>query len=260
MSYYIQFLRQYFGIHPFVVKHGVTKASEYVNAVSTVGSVLLGSLAGLGAQKATQTQQPTPQAPQSKWGSAMYAIGGAIAAGAVAGGAYYKRDDLTQGLSWATDHMKYVGNLWDEESLKQRVEALIDIEKERGVIFRTLVNNILVISYECSTASSTPYRLYAILPPKPPVFLTSRTFIVLPKYGNRSKDHFLPVNNRIALDELQAHTGIFSAKTNDGYYQLGLTSVKIVQDALITSRGRVTLSSTSSQKKRESSTKEEPET
>lgn len=114
--------------------------AEQANAAKTVGSVLLGSLAGLGAQKATQTQQPTPQAPQSKWGSAMYAVGGAILAGAVAGGAYYKRDDLTQGLSWATDHMKYVGNLWDEESLNQRVEALIDIEKERGVIFRTLVN------------------------------------------------------------------------------------------------------------------------
>ena len=260
MSYYIQFLRQYFGIHPFVVKHGVTKASEYMNAATTVGSVLLGSLAGLGAQKATQTPQPTPQAPQSKWGSAMYAIGGAIMAGAVAGGAYYKRDDLTQGLSWATDHMKYVGNLWDEESLNQRVDSLIDIEKERGVIFRTLVNIIFVVSHEYSAASSAPYRLYAILPPKPPEFLTSRTFIVLPKYGNRSKDHFLPARNRIALDELQAHTGIFSATTNDGYYQLGLTSVKIIQDALITSRGRVILSPTSSQKECKSPTKEGPRT
>ena len=154
MSYYIQFLRQYFGIHPFVVKHGVTKASEYVNAVSTVGSVLLGSLAGLGAQKATQTQQPTPQAPQSKWGSAMYAVGGAIMAVAVAGGAYYKRDDLNEGLSWATDHMKYVGNLWDEGSLNQRVEALIDIEKERGVVFRTLVN-----IYSLSLRSAQPFRI-----------------------------------------------------------------------------------------------------
>ena len=69
-------------------------------------------------------------------------------AGAVAGGAYYNRSDLTQGLSWATDHMKYVGNLWDEESLNQRVEALIDIEKERGVTFRTLVNISFVVSYE----------------------------------------------------------------------------------------------------------------
>jgi hypothetical protein len=134
-------LDKYFGIHPFVVKNSVTKASEYANAATTVGSALLGSLAVLGAQKATQTQQPaTPQAPPSKWGSSVYAVGGAILAGAVAGGAYYRRRDLSEGLSWATDHMKYVGNLWDKKSLNQRVEALIDIEKERGVIFRTLVN------------------------------------------------------------------------------------------------------------------------
>jgi hypothetical protein len=154
VSYYIQFLLQYFGINPFVVKHSVTKASEYMNAATTVGSALLGSLAGLGAQKATQTQQPISQAPQSKWGSAMYAIGGAVMAGAVAGGAYYRRDDLTQGLSWASDHLKYVGNLWDEESLKQRVEALIDIEKERGIIFRTLVN-----IYQLSLMSAQPFLL-----------------------------------------------------------------------------------------------------
>jgi hypothetical protein len=112
----------------------------------------------------------------------------------------------------------------------------------------------------CSTISSAPYRLYANLPPKLPEFLTSRTFIVLPKYGSRSKDHFLPANNRIAPDEINAHTGIFSATTNDGYYQLGLTSVKIIQDALMTSRGHVTSSPTSSRKKSKSPTKEEPGT
>jgi hypothetical protein len=153
--------RQYFGIHPFVVKNSVTKATEYANAATTVGTALLGSLAGLGAQKATQTQTPkpttpTPQAPQSGWGwagPAIYAMGGAILAGAVAGGAYYKKDDLTQGLSWATDHMKYVSNLWDEEALNRRVEALIDIEKERGVIFRTLVNISPSSLVRCSASS-----------------------------------------------------------------------------------------------------------
>lgn len=212
----------YFGISPSVVKHGVTKATEYAGAARTVGSALLGSLAGLSANKATQTQTPTPQAPKSGWGwagPAMFAVGGAILAGTVAGGAYYKRDDLTQGLSWATDHMKFVGNLWDEEALNQRVEVLIDIEKEQGVIFRTL---------------------YAMLPPRPPEFLTSRTFIVLPKYGSRAKNHFLPASNGIATDEIQAHTGIFLAATNDGYHQLGLASVKIIQDALTSSRGHLT--------------------
>ena len=85
-------------------------------------------------------------------------------AGAVAGGAYYKKDDLTQGLSWATDHLQFVGNLWDEEALNQRVEALIDIEKDRGVIFRTLVHiclcrlsmfNLYCIQVICHSSTQT---------------------------------------------------------------------------------------------------------
>ena len=106
----------------------------------TIGSALLGSVTAFGAKKATQPAPSPSQSTQSAWGKwagpAAYAMGGALLAGA-AGGAYYKKDDLTQGLTWATDHMKYVGNLWDEAALDQRVEALIDIEKDQGVIFRT---------------------------------------------------------------------------------------------------------------------------
>ena len=60
-------------------------------------------------------------------------------AGAVAGGAYYKREDLEQGYAWATDHMKYVKNLWDEEALRKRVDDLLDIENQEGVLFRVQV-------------------------------------------------------------------------------------------------------------------------
>lgn len=34
------------------------------------------------------------------------------------------------------DHMKYVGNLWDEATLNKRVETLVDIEEAQGVVFR----------------------------------------------------------------------------------------------------------------------------
>lgn len=100
--------------------------------------MIFGSFAGLSAQKAAT---PPPAAPAqtsgwSKWAPAAYAVGGALVAGAAAGGAYYKKDDLTQGWSWATDHMKYVGSLWDEAALQERVESLIDIEAEHGVVFR----------------------------------------------------------------------------------------------------------------------------
>jgi hypothetical protein len=124
-----------------VVKHSVTKVAEHANAAMTVGSALLGSFTAFGAKKATQPAPPPSQPAQSAWskwaGPTAYAVGGALLAGAAAGGAYYKKDDLTQGLTWATDHMKYVGNLWDEAALDQRVEALIDIERDQGVMFRT---------------------------------------------------------------------------------------------------------------------------
>lgn len=80
------------------------------------------------------------------------------------------------------------------------------------------------------------FRFYAILPPSPPIFLNSRTFVVLPKVTFRSFSHFLPAKNSTAPDELQAHTGMFSAQTNDGYYELGLSTAKIIQDAVASLR------------------------
>ena len=124
-----------------MVKHSVTKVAEHANAAMTLGSALLGSFTAFGAKKAAQPAPPPSQPSQSAWskwaGPTAYAVGGALLAGAAAGSAYYKKDDLTQGLTWATDHMKYVGNLWDEAALDQRVEALVDIERDQGVIFRT---------------------------------------------------------------------------------------------------------------------------
>lgn len=82
-------------------------------------------------------------------------------------------------------------------------------------------------------------RLYTILPPNPPEFLTSRTFVVLPKYGSRAKAHFLPASNGIASDEIQGHVGMFAGNTNDGYYKLGLDAAGIIRDAVMSSRGIV---------------------
>jgi len=243
----ISFDTPYYGIHPFVVKNSVTKAAQYANTATTVGSALLGTLAGFGAKKAaqpaarnTRPSTPPPKASQSSWTSwaGTAAVGGAILAGAAAGVAYYKKDDLTQGFSWATDHLKYVGNLWDVESLDQRVEALIDIEREHGVVFRTL---------------------YSILPPSPPEFLTSRTFVVLPKYGSRATSHFLPASNSIASDEIQGHVGMFAGNTNDGYYQLGLDSAGMIRDAVMWKRGILeNTPSTPRKSRRRSPAKEKP--
>lgn len=70
---------------------------------------------------------------------AMYGLGAAAVAAAGAG-AYMKRNDLGQslglGMGWAQDHLKYVGNLWDGEALKARLEALDALVRERKLVFR----------------------------------------------------------------------------------------------------------------------------
>ncbi len=132
------------GIDPGVVKNSATKVAEYANAATTVGSAVLGSFAGLGAGKAAETRAASSASAStsswSKWAPATFAIGGALLAGATAGAAYYKRDDLNHGYSWLMDHIKYAGNIWDEPGLRQRVDALVDAQENHRIIFQKYVD------------------------------------------------------------------------------------------------------------------------
>lgn len=95
--------------------------------------------------------------------------------------------------------------------------------------------------------SANPFRFYTLLPASPPSFMDHRTFIVLPKRKlNLSvpnegdpADYFLKTPNGLANDEIQAHTGMFEAKTNDGYYQLGLETSRVIREAVLLTRGVV---------------------
>lgn len=80
------------------------------------------------------------------------------------------------------------------------------------------------------------FSFYTFIPATPP-FQESRTFIVLPKRTSRQFPYFLQARNTVAPDELQAHTGIFGGKTNDGYYELGLATAKIIRESLMLERG-----------------------
>lgn len=59
----------------------------------------------------------------------------------------------------------------------------------------------------------------------------------MPKRSTRVYTHFLPSSNGIAPDELQAHTGMFGARSNDGYYDLGLATAKLIREAVMLGRG-----------------------
>ncbi|KAH7869143.1 uncharacterized protein C8R40DRAFT_757624 [Lentinula edodes] len=220
----ISFDTPYYGLHPYVFKNTATKAAEYANVAKSVGSAIWSSFTsrnmgnGTGtAPVAAITAPPTSENAWSKWAPVALTVGGVVTAAAAAGGAaYWRRDDLGVGYSWATDHMKYVRNLWDEDALKRRVNLLIEIEKMEGVIFRTF---------------------YTLLPAIPLVHNLDRTFMILPNTDRRAMDHFLPAINNTATDELQAHTGMFAAHSNDGYYKLGLEAAGLIREAVMLSRG-----------------------
>lgn len=152
-------------------KHSASKAVGYAQTARDVvaGAGILGALGGVTFRKQAEptpskakaqevnglvTASPPvarPVSPPSspvpisgrsgwdKWAPLAYGAGAALLAGGAASAVYYKRADVNFGWSWASDHMKYIKNLWDEEALKMRVVNLVTTSEEIGVVFRTYV-------------------------------------------------------------------------------------------------------------------------
>jgi len=155
-------LNKYLGLHPWVFKNSASKAVEYASIAKTIASGL-GLLGGTGGKSLDlPSTQPSPSpskpiaalpVPENATGdgdrawtrflnpTVGYAAGGLLLASAAAGTAYYRRDDIGMTMKWAQDHMKYVGNLWEESKLQERLLAMIKLgnsEQNGGheIIFR----------------------------------------------------------------------------------------------------------------------------
>ncbi|EPQ59080.1 hypothetical protein GLOTRDRAFT_70221 [Gloeophyllum trabeum ATCC 11539] len=243
----IAFDTPYFGVHPSVFKNSASKVVKHISTARTVVSDVADafsyftgkkgaeSAAASMASSSTTIQTPLLTGPEAsisagwqKWAlPAAYAISGIAVAGAAAGTAYWRREDLGLGYGWVQDHLRYVGALWDEKRLLRRVEKVMDIEKDIGVLFRTY---------------------YTLLPAALPGHVNPRTFIYLPK-SYESSDNFRPATNSVAQEEIEAHTGMFGASTNDGYYGLGLDTARVIRDALERARHGSAMDSNSTSEK-----------
>ncbi len=98
-------------------------------------------LFGAFSQPAGKSPAPAPSVPSpgrwGGWGQAAYAVGGALVAGAAVGTAYYHRPNIESGYGALTEHMQYVGALWNRDALAERVRNLVEGETMHGILFRT---------------------------------------------------------------------------------------------------------------------------
>jgi hypothetical protein len=69
--------------------------------------------------------------------------------------------------------------------------------------------------------------------PKKPSQSRPRTFIVLPYQSDEVAAHFIAAHNDKAENEIEAHIGMFGAKTNPGYYELGLKTAHLIREAVV---------------------------
>ncbi|VDC04083.1 unnamed protein product [Peniophora sp. CBMAI 1063] len=219
----------YLGLHPHVFKNSATKAFGTIANVGKAATDIWSAISDYSKSTATATSKPPAgllTAPEpvaaseaggwAKWAPVAYAVGGTLLAGAAAGTAYYRRNDISVSYNYLQDHMKYVGHLWEEKAMEERLEAILKAEDQHSVIFR---------------------NFYTLIPPDISTTVTARTFCVLPKAA-AAANHFVPARNTLAEDEIHAHTGMFEPSTNDGYYQLGLAVAGFIREALMRTRGR----------------------
>lgn len=161
----LSFDTPYLGISPGVVAHGAETHYSTASAALTQLSTLTGLWSAKGAAdagkdaRAQQEKKPVAALPpaagaasgnkandsSSAWGSwgkmALYAGAGAALAGSAAA-AYLKRDQLTEGWTWVSSHLEFVGCLARGEELRRRVAYMARAQGELGVGFGVLYTRL----------------------------------------------------------------------------------------------------------------------
>lgn len=221
----------YLGIAPGVVAHGAEKhwntASSAYNAYSQLaGAFGWGNKDTAAGAVDSSRMLPAPSgravndsnadaaaAPLwQRYGRvAMFAgAAGAIAAGGAA--AYMKKDQISQGLNWATSHLEFVGVLARPEEMRKRFEQVEKITHTQDLGFANMYTTLGHAVNKENRESGWTGKVAG----------KDRTFCNLPK--GQLKNLFIPAPNDKATAETWAHMNMFEGKNNPGYYTLSETA------------------------------------
>lgn len=223
----------YLGIAPGVVAHGAEKhwntASSAYSAYSNLATAFGwgGKDTSTGAVDASR-MLPAPSAKAvndansdaasapawQRYGRmAMFAgAAGAIAAGGAA--AYMKRDQITEGLSWATSHLEFIGALARPEEMQKRLAKVANLTTTSDFGF---ANMYTTLGHAVNTQLASQKESWT-----GKVAGKDRTFCNLPK--GTLRNFFLPAVNDKSTTETWAHMNMFDPKGNPGYYTLSETA------------------------------------
>jgi len=229
----------YLGIAPGVVAHGAEKHwntassaySAYTNLAGAFGWGNKDTTAGAvdasrmlpapSAKTVSDANSDAASAPLwQRYGRvAMFAgAAGAIAAGGAA--AYMKRDQISEGLNWATSHLEFIGALARPEEMQKRLAKIGKLTTTSDLGFTnmyTTLGHAINVQQQSQKESWTGK-----------VSGKDRTFCNLPKGALR--DFFIPAVNDKSTTETWAHMNMFDPKGNPGYYTLSETAKEKIID------------------------------
>lgn len=205
----------FLGISPGVVAHGAeghyATASAAISQLSGIAGLWGAGAAAKSAESSSSSGKAAaalPAPPAAKkgnksgeessggggwgWGKIAMAAGavGAVAAGGAA--AYMNREQLTEGWTWASSHLEFVGCLARKEELRRRVAYMVRLNRDVGVGFGNLYTRL----GKAASARKTVGVVGTVLG-------NERTFCVVPK--KEEAGSWVAAVNDDATDETWAH-------------------------------------------------------
>ncbi|KAF9112738.1 hypothetical protein BGX27_002873 [Mortierella sp. AM989] len=150
----------------------------------------------------------------SKWGWGTIALG--VGAAVVAtGAAVVVNRHINKGMEYVTSHIQFVGILWNNAQLRQRVMSTLELP----IGFHCFYTQVQI-----PASSSNNWRS------------TSRTFVELTAIPTDIRSKHFSTRECSGHDEIEAHMEIFNPSKNYDYYRMGddaFNRVKtMVEDAL----------------------------
>ncbi|KAI9715808.1 MAG: hypothetical protein M1828_000713 [Chrysothrix sp. TS-e1954] len=206
----------YLGVAPGVVKYGAEEQWTQGKAWYQQAQGIFGGSSKGGSEGATppspppkDTDKALPPIPNGpKWKTyakpALFATAATAALAGAGTAAYFGRNHITSGVSWATSHLEFVGCLYKVEELKQRLAAAVAMEKEWGVGFRNMYTLLGKDKGE------------------------KRTFCSLPKSKGAMSDAWIPALNEKVGGEVEAHLAMFTPKENPQFDMMSETAKDII--------------------------------